>query len=779
MPYKLNIPQNLVEFKDGGLALRTNHETVRTKSVLILGKSVDGPVDEPVATSYDTSALVFGKDVDSNGIPNGGTIDTAVNDLYRAGCRDIRAMKISGANAKAKVQGPVKSESTIEKKEISIGVVGGNESTVLVLNNAGAIKDSISIFVNDKILPCTFEFDAASNTITIPAGVCEALKPVYVKYDYTAVIEDVNFEETLVVGAENTVTIEKTPKEGSVVVLVNDIIVPASAYTVTAKVIDFSPAAKRKSVTVGIGDIVTVEYLAQDTVVRGTTDNAKDAVPYMTVTAIQVLTLDEEPKKGSVVLYCNDKEVHKKFYAVAGSTISIKKEQLSFGGEIIASFLISTNKDNTAVIDFESFFASSLYNSGSIEIAEIVNSDDVAIGKEIIITKPREKQAIGEKPLGYSSLVYPTFGSLVNAINSDIRGGVYKASTDFGDELCSSLDIVRVNFSGGDSGVNATLQEIKEALSGKRDENGYLVEDGVYQLLEGYNVDYIILTGVYADDILSVREGFAYDLALHCAFASHKNKTIYGAIALSPCKNTSLKGIKEYVGKLARWNVDGREFLLKEDGKVVDGPEGKTTDLGMYVRVVGGTEPLYLNDNLGKHPANPAVAYIGLQSVLNAQSSPLNKALQNSKGLRFRLNESQLKALTSANVITFTQKQNNRGDIREEAYVYDSMTQALPDSDYVRTTACEVVRLIADDIREIADPYIGEPPTVESKNSFAASLSKRFSQRRQEGSITDISFEILETPQMMLIGDCNVDTTIVTPGERRRIRTTIGLKPML
>lgn len=782
MPYKLNIPQNLVEFKDGGLTFRNEYETNTTKSMLILGKSTDGPLD-PTAVSIDTVAKIFGKDVDGAGVSNGGTITTAVNDAYRAGCRDIRAMKISGAPAFAIVSGPSKNVEILEKKEVTLETVGGNETTTIVLNQSCVIQESISVFVDDKILSCTFAFDIATSTITIPAGVCKAKGSVSVKYQYNSITPDVSFEETLIVDAANTVTLDKAPKERSVVVSLNDVDVPAASYTIAGAIISFTqpeaPVKKRKSVVIGENDIVTIEYLADQDVILNASDNARDEIPYLTATAIQLLTLPTVPNKGTVELYAGGKEVSKKYYAVAGAKVNVKKELLTFGEQLSATYLVNKNEDAKSEILFESFFASSIYNGGSVEVSNILNGVGEPVGKQIVIEKPKEKTAVGEKPLSYSSLTYPTFGRLVGAINADLRGGVYKASTDVGEELTSTLDIKTVHFQGGDSGVNATNEELKEALSGVRDDDGYLVEEGAYQLLEGYNTDYIVLTGVYADDVVSDREGFAYDLAMHCAMSSHKNKTIFGSIAISPCRNTSLRGIKEYTDKLSRWNASGKEFLLKEDGKVIENSDGRPSDLGMYVRVCGGTEPYYLNDDLGKHAANPAVVYTALQSNLNAQRSPLNKALQNSKGLRLRLTEAQLSMLTKANIITFNQKQNSRGDLRDEAFVFDSMTQALPDSDYVRTTSCEVVRLISDDVREIADPYIGEPPLVESKNSFAAALSKRFSQRKTEGAIFDLSFEIIETPQMALMGDCNVEVTIVTAGERRRINTSVGLKPMI
>ena len=72
---------------------------------------------------------------------------------------------------------------------------------------------------------------------------------------------------------------------------------------------------------------------------------------------------------------------------------------------------------------------------------------------------------------------------------------------------------------GGDDGVVVTNNQMFEALSGKRDAQGYLVEQGAYQILENYNVDYIYPAGVYADSKQTVNpnSSFHYELAFLCS----------------------------------------------------------------------------------------------------------------------------------------------------------------------------------------------------------------------------------------------------------------------
>lgn len=787
MPYKLNIPKNLIEFQDGGLSFRNSTETNTTRSVLVLGLSQDGPV-EPVAVSIDTVGSIFGKDVNENGTSNGGTITTAVHDLHRAGCRDIRAMKISGEPAVSSIGNTSNSKTTTHKVEETLGFMKGNAETTFTLANSNILENSVRVYVDDKLLSTNCQFTKGNSQLVIPAGVADAGSPVTVRYSYNKAIVSTSIETLSVEKGESDslfITLSNKPKNDQVTITYGDVLVENTKYTVSSseKKVTFNKEDLRKKAKVASGieehSMVVVEYTYDDTTVVDVTETSNSTGQYVTATANQVFNLSQDPKVGSVKVYCDEEEASTLNYSIKGQVLTLKRDKFSRGAVISCSYLVEKVENVKSTIEFESYFTGNVYNGGKIIVSEIKNEDSKVIGKTVTIRKPEDKKVTNEEDLVYSSLVYPTFNELVNAINDDIANGVYKCYTDNGDELVSSLVTGTFYFTGGDSGLNWTKDQLKEALSGKRNSEGLIEKEGVYQLLKGYNVDYVVLTGVYADeeDQLTTKESFDYDLAVFCAAMSHETRITYGAIATTPCKKVTLRGIKEYVDKLSKFNKDGKRFLLKMDGKVYYNSENKPYDLGQYIRVVGGAEPLYLNDDLGKHAANPAIAYIGLQSSLNAQSAPLNKPLPNSKGLRFKIQEPYLEQLTQANIITFTTKYSATGSVKTEAYVFDSMTCALPGSDYVRTTTCEVVKLIGDDTREITDPYRGEPPTIESRNAMAAALSKRFSQRKQEGVVSNTTFDIIETAEMQLNGECLIRLEVIAPGERRSITTTIGLKP--
>ena len=83
------------------------------------------------------------------------------------------------------------------------------------------------------------------------------------------------------------------------------------------------------------------------------------------------------------------------------------------------------------------------------------------VGKKVIITKPAEKRAsIDEKPLEYSSIDYPTFLALANAINSDPENNVVVADALHPAAATVDLQLIPARaFNGGDDGLNLSKDE--------------------------------------------------------------------------------------------------------------------------------------------------------------------------------------------------------------------------------------------------------------------------------------------------------------------------------
>jgi hypothetical protein len=88
----------------------------------------------------------------------------------------------------------------------------------------------------------------------------------------------------------------------------------------------------------------------------------------------------------------------------------------------------------------------------------------------------------------------------------------------------------------------------------------------------------------------------------------------------------------------------------------------------------------------------------------------------------------------------------------------------------------KVVTDVVDQIREVCEPFLGEPNTIEQRNAMSALISKRLSYLMEGGEILHFEFEVLSTLQQMLLGECQISLTLVPPMELRKITTVVALR---
>lgn len=761
-----NLPGMLVEFKDGGLKLRTDMYDANTKSLLILGTAEDGPVLEPVATDPNTSSVVFGKDVKSNGISNGATLIPAFKQAWEAGCRDIRLMRITGSCSKIALETKVLSTSEARKIDEDKGTIEGNEETTFTLTKT-PIENSLKLYVKGNLL--TSGYTLATKNVTIERNVCDAGATITASYKY---FKDVQVAEELTV-ATNKVTLTQTPITGSVKVVVKGVELESSKVSVVGKDVTLTDVADQSKVTVVYSFVSDIAVNASET--------GNGETNFVTGTGNQVLNLKKIPMSNTVRLYIGGKEVNNPDSITVDEklkTVTIKKEYYSKNLNIQVSYLYEEVTSGKQYLNIESNYGGEVYNQCKAQVKDYTDPDtSTVLGKEIILTKPESKKiTTSEEPLRYNTVDYPTFEKLVNAINSDPSNGVFKAKTDFNDCLGINLNDVEMYLTGGDSGLHATTQELFDALSGTRDEKGYIVKQGAYQLLEDYLVDWVAPVGVYADDyVAGINKDFGYELALFCAVLSVRNKTTIGAIALRPCTNTSLSGIQEYAKKVCSFK---NQYLMRDlNGNLMRDNDNKPIDLGKYLSVVVGPDPIYADYDLGRKAGNPAIQYAAINTNLAPHKAPTNKPLYGAKGLRYRFSNAQLDEITGNRLVSFKMKQLRNNT--ESPAIVDGVTSAMPGSDYTRVTTIKCVKETVDEIREVADPFLGEPSTIEQRNALASLISKRLGLLRENGIIQDFAFQLVVSAQDYLLGQARIELTLVPPHELRQITTVVGLRSSL
>lgn len=434
-------------------------------------------------------------------------------------------------------------------------------------------------------------------------------------------------------------------------------------------------------------------------------------------------------------------------------------------------------------------------NGNAVVISKLFADDGVTdIGRRFTFYKSEEKKySTADKPFYFDSTVCPTIGRMREALAKYQYNNVFQILPDKDDLLTNDFP-EGVYFLGGTivypdgttetgcgtvgtDGINPTNNEMFEALAGKRDAvTRELVEQGAYQLLENYHVDFIYPAGVYADETQTVdpHSSFHNELAMCCAALTYRTKMTHGFIDVKPNTNTTLKGVQKYVNDLM--NYDTVLYIKDRDGNELVDSNGEKMEIGWYTSLVVGPEPIMSSDTLGTFYGSPAIAYAALCGLLAPQSAPTNKALTGVSGLKFKFSNKQMDMLTAKHMITFKLKGEGTSTASSTPYVVDGCTCGSENCDYRRMSTVKIVTDVVDQIRQVCDPFIGEPNSREQKNAMSALVSKLLSNDMTAGEITSYSFSIEETLDELISGRTRIMLELTVPMELRLITTVVALR---
>lgn len=487
-------------------------------------------------------------------------------------------------------------------------------------------------------------------------------------------------------------------------------------------------------------------------------------------------------------------------FEVQGNSLVVKDSVgLPVGGVIKATYTYMKPIVSDLELKIKSQWGGSIYKDGSVEVKKVVDSEDGKTYTEIVFTRPKEKVA---KTYSYSSKFYPTVDDLVLAMQNDINNlNMFEVEIVKGEGSDTLDQLVAVGpkklSKGGEDGLKPSANEMFIALSGARytiddvgqpvseysdaivteEMIGYLKTQGAYQILENYNVDYIYPAGVYADSVQTVNpySDFQRELALVCAVLTYRTKMTHGFIDVKPNSNTTLVGIDAYVAKLISRHPN-LYYMVDQNGDVIYDADNKPMDIGWYTSVVVGPEVVMNSDVLGTYYGSPAIAYAALNAVLQPQSSPLNKAIRNVNGIKFKFSNKQMDAIVGNRMVCFKLKNEGMATASSTPYVVDGVTSGAPGCDYSDIAIVKVVTDVVDNIRQVADPFIGEQNTVEQRNALSALISKRLAKLVELGEIQSYEFEVSATIQQQLLGEASIALTIIPAMTLKKITTVVALR---
>ena len=779
-----NLPGHLVEFKDGGLQLTNDTSSNSSKkSLLILGTAFDGPINEPVKIDKDTVSQLFGSEVNDKGYPNGATLTKYAKQAFKNGFNDVRCMRVTGSLASVELKKNVVT-STEEVEARSTGIIAGNaeqefdtqvKADVFISATANAVGGTGSA------LSISTKTGSNGNAfVVIPANHVTKNSQLNVNVDY----KKINTATTVT----QAITSDTTTSDPVTLTLQSGQTIDVDSISVK---IDSAPATKDTEYTVATaGDIVTITFNDSDPTVQAAiaaSDNVTVDYKYSTIanTSLsiqlvdtpQVITLPNTPVTGSVsITTVGGAAVASSKFTVTGKDVSINAGALDINTEVIITYKYEVSETKADKMTIRSIYGGTIYNQASVEITPMTN-DDGEHGLKFKFTKPDSKlYSNADKPFFFTSFECPTVGALKQALANYALNNVFEIIADDEDIETKDFDLFSGNLEGGEDGVVVTANQMFEALSGKRNQEGYLVEQGAYQILENYNVDYIYPAGVYANmkQTVNPHSNFHNELALVCAVLTYRTKMTHGFIDVKPNSNTTLVGIQQYVDKLLAY--DNTHYMMDAEGNDIVDKEGNKMDIGWYTSVVVGPEPVMVSDTLGTYYGSPAIAYAALNASLKPQSAPTNKALPGVKGMKYKFSNKQMNDLIGNRMVVFKLKNEGTTTASSVPYVVDGCTAGAEGCDYARLSTVKIVTDVVDQIREVADPFIGEPNTVEQRNALSALISKRLGNLLEQGEIQYYEFEINATIQQVVLGECSIALTLVCPMELRKITTVVALR---
>ena len=167
-----------------------------------------------------------------------------------------------------------------------------------------------------------------------------------------------------------------------------------------------------------------------------------------------------------------------------------------------------------------------------------------------------------------------------------------------------------------------------------------------------------------------------------------------------------------------------------------------------------------------------AHAYAGLMTSLAPQSSTTNKKIDGVIQLKL-LSAKQANDLTGMRHVTMYSR--STGLTVASGVTGAHNVSKFVRSDYVRLTTVRTVHAAVDLIRSVANKYIGEPNNAPQMNALDAEIDQVLLSMKGSGALNAYTFSISSTPDQRVLGELDVNLTLVPAFEITTINLTVSL----
>ncbi|NDA78709.1 MAG: hypothetical protein EBY07_13165, partial [Actinobacteria bacterium] len=100
-------------------------------------------------------------------------------------------------------------------------------------------------------------------------------------------------------------------------------------------------------------------------------------------------------------------------------------------------------------------------------------------------------------------------------------------------------------------------------------------------------------------------------------------------------------------------------------------------------------------------------------------------------------------------------------------------------SDYVRLSTVRIVQAAVDLIRSVANKYIGEPNNAPQMNALDSEIDQLLLSMKGSGALNSYSFSISSTPDQRVLGQLDINLTLVPAFEIQEINLVVSLSKEL
>lgn len=223
---------------------------------------------------------------------------------------------------------------------------------------------------------------------------------------------------------------------------------------------------------------------------------------------------------------------------------------------------------------------------------------------------------------------------------------------------------------------------------------------------------------------------------------------------------------------------------INSDGSAGVDSRNVKVDAGGYISVFSTPLKAVLSQNpqivtaLSQTPGTRSVniagaaSYAGLINTLAPQSATTNKQIEGVGALRL-LSVRQANNLVGMRHVTMYNR-NEGLTVAKGVTGAHNVTQYIR-SDYVNLSTVRIVTATVDLIRGVTNKYIGEPNNAPQINAMDAEIDQLLLNLKSQGALNGYDYSISSTPEQRVLGELDVNLTLVPAFEINTINVVISL----